>query len=197
MTQINLLPWRERVREIKKKNFFVALVVAVGFAVFIIFLFHLYYDDLIDYQDKRNAFLQEEIARKQIEINSLRKDKEQQALVKAKLQFIMALREESYQAVRLLNELLQVVPDSITLSKLSRNGNVITLEGKAQSELAITAFLKTLSKVSIFNQPILTGINSQAGNIKTEATERFFQITVEQRGGRPVVLPQPQAVEKK
>ena len=178
MIQINMLPWRERAREIKKKNFFISLAISIGFALFLIFLFHMYYYDLIAYQDKRNAFLQAEIAEKQTEINELRKNKEQQALIQTKLQFLMGLREKSYRAVRLLNEMLRIVPDSITLSKLARDENAITIEGRAQSELAITAFLKSISEVSIFNQPVLTGINSQQNN--TDSAERFFQIKVEQ-----------------
>lgn len=179
MIQINMLPWRERAREIKKKNFLVSISIAIGIALFFIFLFHMYYEDLISYQDKRNAFLQGEIAQRQVEIDQLRKDKEQQGVIQTKLQFLMGLREKSYRAVRLLNELLKTVPDSITLSKLERNGNGITIEGRAQSELAITAFLKSISQVSIFNQPVLTGISSQQGT--AEAVERFFQIKVEQK----------------
>jgi type IV pilus assembly protein PilN len=188
MIQINMLPWRERAREIKKKNFVASLSIAIGCTLFVIFLFHMYYDDLVRYQDKRNAFLQGQIAQKQVEIDELRKDKEQQAVIQTKLQFLMSLREKGYRAVRLLNELLKVVPDAVTLSKLERNGNAITIEGKAQSELVITAFLKSISEVSIFNQPVLTGISSRQG--ATESSERVFQIKVEQKEDKPKIPPQ-------
>ncbi len=187
MIQINMLPWRERAREIKKKNFFYTLTGCVGFTLFIIFLFHLYYDDLIRYQDKRNAFLQDEISQKQLEINALRKNKEQQAIIQVKIQFLMGLRETSYNAVRLLNETLKIVPDSIALNKLELNKTAINIEGRAQSDLAITAFLKSISKTAFFSQPVLTGISSPEG--KGENNERFFQIKVEQREVIPKAAP--------
>jgi len=177
MVQINLLPWRERAREIKKKNFFTTLAACIGFALFIIFLLHLYYQDIISFQDKRNSYLQSQIAQKQAEIDNLRKDRDQQAVIEAKLQDIMALREKSYRAVNLLNVLLRIVPESITLNKLVLDGNAVTLEGRAQTELAITAFLKSISDEPLFNQPVLTGINSQEG--KNANIERFFQIKVD------------------
>lgn len=179
MIQINMLPWRERAREIKKKNFIVALGGAVGLTLFIIFIFHMYYNDLIAYQNKRNAFLQSEISQKQMELDELRKNKEQQGVIQVQLQFLMGLREKSYNAVRLLNEILKIVPDAITLSKLQRDGDAITIEGKAQSDLIITAFLKRISQNPFFSQPVLTGISSSANN--TESSERYFQIKMEQR----------------
>ena len=178
MVQINMLPWREQARQIKKKNFFVSLAGAIGFTLFIIFLFHVYYDDLIAYQNKRNLFLQTEIGNKQVEINELRKKKEEQDVVESKLQFLMGLRVQSYAAIRLLNELIRIVPDTITLSKMNREDNMITIEGKAQSDLSITAFLKAISQSSLFNQPVLTGISSGAG----EGAEKSFQVKVEQKG---------------
>jgi type IV pilus assembly protein PilN len=179
MVQINLLPWRERAREIKRKNFFIALAVSVGIAIFVILLFHLYYDDVISYQDKRNLFLQSQISQRQVKIDEIRKKKEEQDAIEVELQFLMGLRSKSYRAVSLLNELLKIVPDTITLSKMNRDGNSITLEGAAQSELAITGFLKSISQSPIFNQPVLAGINSATNS--TEGTARFFQIKVEQK----------------
>jgi len=191
MVQINMLPWRERAREIKRKNFFTALGGVVGFALFIIFLFHLYYDDLIHYQEKRNVFLQNEIAQKQMALDKLRVNKEQQGLIQVKLQFLIGLREKSYHAVQLLNELIKTVPDTITLSKLARDGNALTIEGKAQSDLAVAAFLKSISENAFFAQPVLTGISSQQNSADSET--RFFQIKVEQREaetGSPVQMQQ-------
>lgn len=179
MVQINMLPWREQARQIKKKNFFVSLAGAIGFTLFIIFLFHVYYDDVIAYQSRRNAFLESQIGQKQLEINGLRAKKEELNVIQNKLQFIMGLRVKSYRAVRLLNEIIKVVPDTITLSKLERVDDAILIEGKAQSDLAITAFLKALSVSSIFDHPILTGIS--AGPTVQQGSEKYFKLEMEQK----------------
>lgn len=179
MIKINMLPWREQARGIKKKNFFVGLAISIGITMFIILLFHIYYNDLIARQDQRNLFLQGQISERQEAINKLREKKEQQKIIENKLQFIIGLREKSYRAIRLLNELLRIVPDTITLGKLFRDGTAITIEGKAQSELAITAFMKSLSQSTVFSQPVLTGITSAGGS--EVGTERYFQLKVEQK----------------
>jgi len=179
--RINLLPWREQARKVKQKNFFIGLIASIGITLFIIFLFHLYYDDVLAYQDKRNDFLQSRIAQKQLEINALRLKKVEQDAIQEKLQFLIGLRNKSYRAVRLLNEILKTVPNAITLSKLTREDRTITIEGKAQSELAITAFMKSVSQSSIFNLPVLTGINSGANAAEISGSQRYFQLKVEQK----------------
>ncbi|HVY53475.1 MAG TPA: PilN domain-containing protein [Gammaproteobacteria bacterium] len=179
MVQINMLPWRERARKIKQKNFFIALAISIGATLFIISLFHIYYADLIQYQDQRNLFLQTEISQRQSEINLIRKKKEQQDSIEVKLKFLMQLREKNYKTVKLLGELIKIVPDNVILKKITKEDNSITIDGIAQSELAIAGFLKVISQSVLFQQPVLTGI-SASDNTKV-STEKIFQVKMDQK----------------
>ena len=61
MTQINLLPWREKEREDKKRYFFAAIGIAAISSVLIMVFSHITIEGLIDNQLQRNSKLQNEI----------------------------------------------------------------------------------------------------------------------------------------
>jgi Tfp pilus assembly protein PilN len=97
--------------------------------------------------------------------------------VDSQLHFIFDLRESSYRAVRLLNELAIANPESVTLFKLVRNGDDITVFGKAKSNLQITMFMDNLEKAKIFTQPDLTEITGKEGEV---GDERKFELKMQQ-----------------
>ena len=61
MARINLLPWREQLREERKKEFMTVLVLIIIFAGGLVFLGDRYLNGKIDHQNARNEFLQKEI----------------------------------------------------------------------------------------------------------------------------------------
>ncbi len=92
MTQINLLPWREKQREEQKRYFFIALGAAVAVAIMIMVLSHIIIERQIDYQQQRIAVLNDEIKvlNQQIaEIKGLKKEKS--ALI-ARMKIIQTLQ---------------------------------------------------------------------------------------------------------
>lgn len=62
MARINLLPWREELREERKKRFLTALVGVLVVSVGILFLIDRYVSNAIEHQMARNAFVQTQIA---------------------------------------------------------------------------------------------------------------------------------------
>lgn len=79
MAHINLLPWRERLREERRREF---LTIMVGFVIIaggLIFLVDRYFTGEINMQQARNDFIRAEIAlldAQVAEINQLRQQKE-------------------------------------------------------------------------------------------------------------------------
>ena len=55
MANINLLPWREKLREERKKQFFITLGIAAGFAGVILGIGHLYIKGSIANQNARQV----------------------------------------------------------------------------------------------------------------------------------------------
>ena len=56
MAHINLLPWRERLRDERKREFFTALVGVVIIAAGVLFLVYRYFNGEINVQVSRNDF---------------------------------------------------------------------------------------------------------------------------------------------
>lgn len=177
MTQINLLPWREQARQARKMEFVYVLAAFIGLTLIFVFIGHLYYGSLISHQQKNNAFLQEQLDQEQQILNALNKKKKQQTLIYSQLNFLISLQEKSYQVVRMLDELVRVIPDGVALLKVTREKNSVTMYGKANSNLQVTQFMENIEKSSVFKQPILTEIAAKDGVLREE---KYFQLQVEQ-----------------
>lgn len=179
MIQINLLPWREQAKKKKQNRFALVVGMVAAFGFFVTFIFYMHYSSRITEQLKRNTILQQALDQESIDLGALNKKKRELADVSDQLNFVYALRESSYRAVRLLNELVIANPDGVTLYKIIRTGNTVSVFGKAKSNLQITLFMESLEKSNYFKQPDLTEISGKEGQA---GEERIFQIKFEQQG---------------
>ena len=176
MIQINLLPWREHARQAKSIRFGLMLASFIVASIVAMILMHLYFKGIISSQNGRNTFLQTEIDKTQADFTDLKQKKLEQTTLVTQLHYIMNLQRDSYSIIYLLDELAKIAPTSVLLEKIERNANVITVAGKARSDLQITVFIKDLGETKGFSQPVLTEITSQEGNA---AEERHFQLKIE------------------
>ena len=62
MARINLLPWREAERKRKQRDFGIMLGAGLAIALLVALYVHIHVEGLIDYQNKRNSYLEGEIA---------------------------------------------------------------------------------------------------------------------------------------
>ncbi len=144
MAGLNLLPWREKAREEKKKQFFglagaSALLAAAG-----VFGAQQYVQASIENQDQRNAFLTQEIAQldKQIkEIEAL--DATRQALLD-RMQVIDDLQSTRPAIVHLFDEMVNAMPKGMYLLHLKQEGTKVQLEGKAESYARVSSYMNRL-----------------------------------------------------
>lgn len=176
MTQINLLPWREMARQAKKLRFAATIAAFIALSLFFVFLVHLYIEAFIISQEHTNTYLQSQLDKEQTTLTTLAKEKQEQAAIYSELHFLFALREDSYKAVGILDQLARVVPDAVSLSKISRAGNSLTIEGRAQSNLQVTLFMENIAKSHFFKQPVLTEISTKENS---SGDERTFQLKVD------------------
>ena len=71
MTRINLLPWREELRQEKQKQYLTLVALITILAAAIVGLVHVQMDAKINYQKSRNQFLTNEIAKLNQEIQEI------------------------------------------------------------------------------------------------------------------------------
>ena len=144
MARINLLPWRAERRELRKREFFVQLGVAAAIAIVVVIVWGLFVDARISNQTDRNDYLTGEIKQldaKIAEIKDLQKNKSQ---LLARKQIIEQLQEKRAQMVHLFDELVKTIPDGARLTSFKQNGDVLTLDGVAQSNATVAEYMRNI-----------------------------------------------------
>ncbi|MBF0470962.1 MAG: PilN domain-containing protein [Gammaproteobacteria bacterium] len=174
MPHINLLPWREELRKEREKRFYIGIGASVFFGALLVGLAHFYMDTQIQHQRGRNAMLQQEITQiegKIQEINELEKKRE--ALI-SRMEIIERLQAERPQAVHLFDEMVQMVPDGLILNGLNVTGEKISIQGQAESNARVSAFMRAIESSPWFENPNLEVIQAQGERSRT------FSLTTKQ-----------------
>jgi type IV pilus assembly protein PilN len=160
MIRINLLPWRAARRAAQRK--YVAtlsgMVAALGLAIVI--LVHGVIAGYLSVQNDRNEFLKKENARLDKEIDEIKKLKSEIAALLARKQIIERLQSDRAQAVYLLQELVQQVPDGIYLKSIKQTGLKVALNGYAQSNARVSTLMRNFAASPYLENPDLVEIRS-------------------------------------
>ncbi len=178
MAHINLLPWRDRLREERRREFLTILVGFVIIAGGLIFLVDQYFNRLIDIQTARNNFLQTEIGvldAQVAEINELRQQKED---IRARMNVITDLQGTRPVIVRIFDELVRTLPEGVYYERVQRTNNSIAIEGVAESYARITELMRNLDASEWFEATDLdefSVIESQESPLAAQIT---FSLTL-------------------
>jgi type IV pilus assembly protein PilN len=179
MAQINLLPWREERRQERQQQFIVFLVAGIIFAVIVLYGAILYVDSFLDDQGARNTFLQTEINKLDIKIAEIKTlDKERGQLL-ARMNVIQELQTSRPKVVKVLEALVHSVPEGIHLEKVVRQGDLLTINGVAQSNARVSVFMRNLDEDDEFENPDLTVIKRTS--TKDEAIRKFTLVSQESK----------------
>lgn len=144
MMHINLLPWRERLREVRRREF---LTIMMGFVIIaggLVFLVDRYFNGEITMQQARNVFVRAEITlldAQVAEINQLRQQKED---IRARMNVITDLQGTRPVIVRIFDEMVRTLPNGIFYEQVQRIEDVIAVEGIAESSARITELMRNL-----------------------------------------------------
>ena len=160
MAKINLLPWREELRQQKKKEFLSLLGLAALVTVIVLGLVHLYIGGLKDRQTQRNKMLQDEIAVLDTKIVEVKAIGEKKAKLLSKIDLVQRLQESRPEIVHLFDEIPRTTPDGVFLSKFTQTGAELNFEGKTQSNARVSAFMRGIEASSWLHGPKLDVIKS-------------------------------------
>ncbi len=184
MAHINLLPWREELRQERKKEFFTVIggvgIVAAG----LVLVAHIYVGMLIDAQEGRNSILKQEIKLVEDrikEISELEKKKEQ---LVARMRVIEQLQSNRPEVVHLFDEIARTVPEGLYIVSLNQKGRTVTIKGLAQSNARVSAFMRSLEASPWFSEPKLDVISANVKGKETVESSREFTLLVAQAGGK-------------
>ena len=158
MTQINLLPWREELRQEQKKQFAVMAVMTCVLAAAIVGLIHFQMQAKIDYQLSRNSFLTAEIAKVDEEIKEISELQKVRRSLIERMEVIQDLQGSRPSIVHLFTEIVSTVPNGVYLKTLTQTGGNLLINGEAESNARVSTYMRNLSASDWLKDPNLTVI---------------------------------------
>jgi type IV pilus assembly protein PilN len=176
MTRINLLPWREARRVNRQRQLIGMLVAAALFGAGIVFLVYTEIAQRIEYQQERNNYLRGEIARLKKAAEEMQELQKTKTRLVERLNVIQKLQSVRPGMVRMLDELVRLVPQDIYLTGFKTANNQVTLNGIARSDDIISKFMRDLkSAADLFGEPVLQIIETRNVN---NVQARVFELVV-------------------
>jgi type IV pilus assembly protein PilN len=173
MAHINLLPWREERRKEQLRQFLTMLGLSVVLMILIILAVHLQYNRMISAQQARNNYLKKEITavEKQIrEINNIAKEKKR---LLARMEVIQQLQRNRPSIVHLFEEMVKVIPEGAHIKSLKQSGKNLTIEGVAQSNARVSAYMRNIDASPWLTKPQLNIIQKK-GQKKKDGGREFI-----------------------
>lgn len=158
MAHVNLLPWRESLRKQQKQNY-LALLLGVALSVLgVAYAVGMFIDALIDNQNRRNNYLQQEITILDAQIAQIRDIREQKEAIEKRMALIEQLQTSRNVAPIILDELVKVVPPGISFRNLSRTANQMEVTGVSESNNRLANFMRNLQESKVFIDSELSSI---------------------------------------
>ena len=161
MAKINLLPWRETLRKEKQQEFFTMLGAGAALAVLAVLVIHFQVERLIDGQERRNQFLENEIVILDERIKEIQKlDATRRALIE-RMEVIQNLQATRPSIVHLFDEVVTTLPENVYLSSLTQSDDKILLTGNAESNARVSSYMRNIEASDWLTQPKLSVISTE------------------------------------
>lgn len=178
MARINLLPWRVEQRKQKQQEFLSLVGATAVVAAIIVGIVHFYNNQLIDQQLNRNNFLRGQNAfldKRIAEISELEKEKQR---LLDRMRAIERLQTNRPLIVRFFDELVNSLPEGVSVVKLTQQGQIFMIEGVAQSNARVSSMMRNLEASQWLRNPQLDIIQAidESGTRVSKFTLRFNQV---------------------
>ena len=173
MPRINLLPWREQERKIRRREFMVAAGGAVFASVIFILGGKVLYSSWTDAQNEKNNLLKKEIVKLDAQIADIQDLENRKQRLVARMEIIEKLQRKRPEIVHLFDEIVKTVPDGIYLTAIKQTGNKLEIHGVAQSSTRVSTFMRNIDSSVWMDNPVLQVVESA----KDSSTGSNFTLT--------------------
>jgi type IV pilus assembly protein PilN len=176
MPRINLIPWREAERKRKRQEFGVGAVAALILAGVLAFAVNLQMQGAISYQNERNQFLKDEIAKLDKQIAEIQQLDQQKQRLLARMQVIEQLERSRPEVVHLFDQLVRTLPEGVFLTAVKQNDRRVQLRGIAQSSTRVSSYMRNIDASEWLTDPSLDILeNKGASDTGSEFTLNALQ----------------------
>lgn len=160
MTRINLLDWRQARRDLRKQQFLRLLGLAATASALLVLLALFLASGAVDHQVARNEYLKQQIAETDLKITEIQDLEKTKANLLARMRVIESLQASRTATVHFFDEIVNTLPDGVSLTALKQVGGSVTLSGVAESTGRISTYLKNLDASAWFADPKLVEIKT-------------------------------------
>jgi type IV pilus assembly protein PilN len=163
MPNINLLPWREELREELKKQFIIVIVAVALVSIILVGLSWFVMQSNIEHQQTRNDYVQTEINRVSSQVKEIKQLKAKRAQLLERMRVIQNLQGNRPVIVNMFDELVRIVPDGVFFAKVTTTDNQISITGTAESNNRVASLMRNIDRSAWFTSPSLTQVTANKG----------------------------------
>jgi len=164
MPRINLLPWREEQRKVRRREFLVASGAAVLAGVMVALGGKLLYSSWIALQTEKNDLLKHEIGKLDAQIADIMDLEGQKQRLVARMTIIETLQRSRPEIVHLFDELVHTVPEGVYLTSIKETDGKperkLEIHGVAQSSTRVSTFMRNIDASAWMDNPQLQVVES-------------------------------------
>ena len=180
MARINLLPWRAELRKQQQQDFIAAMGFGIALTLALMLLLHLNISSRVEYQTERNRYLDSEIVTLEKKIKEIQDLEVKKKRLLAKMEVIQELQASRPEIVHLFDELGRTIPEGVYLSDLTQADKNLTVNGVAQSNARVSAYMRNLESSAWLKDPILNIIETRLES-KDNKKERQSKFTLQMK----------------
>lgn len=170
MARINLLPWREAQRKEQQREFVSITAFSAALTVILVGFIHIHINGMIEYQERRNSYLENEIRVLDDKIKEIKKLESTKKALLERMAVIENLQATRPGIVHLFDELVNSLPEGVYLTSAKQSGERLDLFGKAESNARVSAYMRNIDASGWLADPTLNVIETSdqgAGRIST------------------------------
>lgn len=167
MAHINLLPWREELRQEQTRQFVTLTVLSLVLTGALVFMVHVIFNGQIEHQKFRNKMLQDEITTLDAALKQIATLEETKEKLLARMDVIQSLQQRRPQIVHLFDDFVRTVPEGIYLTLIKQEVKQLTIKGVAESNGRVSAYMRNIDASAWMATPKLKVIQTRKGTLKS------------------------------
>lgn len=173
MIRINLLPHRAEKRKARQIQFYAFSVITLMLAAMLVGFVHVVITTQIEYQERRNRYLTDQIVLLDKQIAEIKHLKMEIAALMERKTVVEKLQSTRSDVVHLLDQMLNILPKSVYLKSITQTGNKVNLVGFTQSNARVSTLMRSIDSSQWLESPTLVQISAITANTNGPRLSEF------------------------
>lgn len=173
MIRINLLPHRAQKRKARQIQFYALSVITLMLAAIVVGFVHVVITTQIEYQERRNRYLTDQIVLLDKQIAEIKHLKMEIAALMERKTVVEKLQSTRSDVVHLLDQMLNILPKSVYLKSIKQTGNKVNLVGFTQSNARVSTLMRSIDSSQWLESPTLVQISAITANTNGPRLSEF------------------------